>query len=77
MKPAILLRRRFDGTTAYVNPNDLGHFGCGILVPDRTYDFIDDTLVGVEVEGQTRVAGSGMSDVLRSLGHRKGRTIFR
>lgn len=53
MKPAILLRRRLDGTTACYKRCDmrlsLGEGGEG------THDFIDDTFVGVEVECETRV----------------------
>jgi len=50
----ILLRRRFEGTTAckvrMLDPPYLIH------AMTATHDFIDDSLVGVEIEGWARVA---------------------
>jgi hypothetical protein len=63
VKPEILSRSCLEGTTAcsIIGPNKQGaplYTGC---VRRGTHDFIDDMLVGVEVEGQAGVAGEQRS----------------
>lgn len=51
MNPEILLRNRFEGTTA------CQLIRLALIARDGyTHDFIDDPLVGVEVEGEAGVA---------------------
>jgi hypothetical protein len=53
VKPDILLRRRLEGTTAW---DVVRKVGCQ-KEDMATYDFIYDAFVGVEVEGETGIAG--------------------
>ena len=54
----ILLRRRFEGTTAY--GGDMWDFR-NVKTLRQTYDFIDDTFVCVKVEGEARVTAGRRS----------------
>lgn len=70
MKPAILLRRRLDGTTAFRGGRGVVSYGRGGegrrgegWMGLETYDFIDDTFIGVKVECKAGIAISYESSI--------------
>jgi hypothetical protein len=70
VNPAILFRRRLEGTRVWVWIR-----GDRLVGYQETYDFIDDTFVGVEIEGEPGVAARDVST--QGGGGDGGPTIFR